>query len=156
MTSTKTPVANTFKLEDISPKRGQQFSPNLHAYLKAHKGDLWYAKVYRDKDNTLWLGYYYDGDFLGTRLMEALCMGKKAKTGCYGHQLNPLTELEGFWDNYLKLGRCAIDPEHEIHFIDDTRWKVEGNTRHCLWCNKVTQTLEKFTKTIEETRWVNA
>lgn len=41
--------------------------------------------------------------------------------------------LEGFWDSYLKVGRCAIDPSHSEHFMA-SRFREHESGRECLWC----------------------
>jgi len=65
-----------------------------------------------------------------------------------------LTLLADFWSDYARIGRCAIDTDHSRHFIGgDTRWAVSGDIRSCLWCEGHTQTLRRWTETVERERW---
>ena len=136
----------TLQAVDIAPEKAPSFSPNLYRYLKA-KG-LFYrgggvaesvftvrpgtkaAEVYGA--GTLMLGYLDDGFLVGTRLISALCNG--AKTERMAHPIGKSVDpVDGFWDKYLKIGRCAIDPEHQEQFLSD-RFQVQGDTRTCRWC----------------------
>lgn len=85
---------------------------------------------------TLMIGYPDSGDengFVGIRLMAVLCEGVKAGSFYYIGMATMLEEVEGFWEQYLKVGRCAIDPTHKEGFLDD-RYNMGGDTRTCLWC----------------------
>ena len=67
-----------------------------------------------------------------------------------------MTEIEGFWQQYEAIGRCAIDPDHNMFFVgDEHRWRQEGDTRHCQWCGQVTQRLHTWTETVERQAWCN-
>lgn len=141
----------TLKLAQISPEKSAAYSPNLHRWMrvKAHfyKGGGVLQTVYRVKPGTslakemgagtLMIGYPGDsGDeqgFVGIRLMAALCHGAKAGSFYYIGMTNLLEEVEGFWEQYLKVGRCAIDPAHQEHFMGD-RYSMDGDIRTCLWC----------------------
>lgn len=74
-----------------------------------------------------------DQGFVGVRLMAVLCQGGKAGSFYYLGMTPMLEEVKGFWDAYLKIGRCAIDPAHKEGFMGD-RYSSEGDTRTCLWC----------------------
>lgn len=86
---------------------------------------------------TLMIGYPGDSGndrgFVGVRLIAVLCNGVRAGSYYYIGVTPMLEEVEGFWDHYLKVGRCAIDPAHRECFMGD-RYSLEGDTRTCLWC----------------------
>jgi hypothetical protein len=144
-------------LAAIHPGLGKKYSPNLYAFLRAKarrsKDVLSRFRVYRDVEGTLWLGYMFDGDLIGTRLSRVLIDGAQAEIYSFG--LSELTELDNFWQQYQAIGRCAIDPEHGMGFIgDDARWNVRGDHRSCQWCGNATQKLERYTVTEQRQRWV--
>lgn len=140
----------TLTAKDIAPSKSASFSPNLHRWMRAKAhffqdgGVL--QTVYRVKAgtslardigaDTLMLGYAEDqteNGFIGVRLMSALCQGAKAQS-FYHMGMAPMLEVvEGFWDQYLMVGRCAIDPAHKEGFMGD-RYSVDGGMRTCLWC----------------------
>lgn len=136
----------TLRLADLAPDRAASFSPNLHEYMKEHGhffrdgGTL--VGVYSVRpstraaesygEGTLMLGIH-DGDFVtGTRVISALCNGASAERSAHpiGKSVIP---VDGFWSEYLNIGRCAIDPAHTVHFHDD-RFSMNGDTRTCQWC----------------------
>lgn len=145
----------TLRLRDLSPEKSSSFSPNLYRWMKrrAHfYRDGGVAEgVYRVKPGTaaaehfgagtLMIGHPFNGhpgdtDFSGARLMQALCIGGKALNWCYSNMAPDLELVEGFWDRYLQVGRCAIDPSHQTHFSGGERFIVNGNVRKCLWCGQ--------------------
>lgn len=149
---------NGLNLADIEPSRSAKYSPNLYEFLAAKRqvrSTTPRARVFADSDNTKWLGYFdSNGSFIGTRLNQVLGRGKEVEVTCPVN-LGPLRELETFWTDYVRDGRCAIDVRHQTPFINaDSRWKVEGDVRHCLWCNRTTQTLKKWTETVTREAWV--
>lgn len=151
---------NNLDLATIHPRNGAKFSPNLHKFLASEDRSLIrkYGRVYRDNEDTLWLGYQNDGYLMGSRLMQALCLGGKAPTFAYSlSDMAPLVELEGFWAQYQAHGRCAVDPEHLMTFVgDETRWAGDDEQRACLWCGNVHQTRERWVEQVPRERWVVA
>lgn len=143
----------TLRLSDLSPGRLAAFSPNLRRWMQQHahfyrNGGV-AESVYRVKPGTptaenfgagtLMIGFPLHGhpgdtDFSGVRLMQVLCYGGKAGKWCFTHMAPDLDAIEGFWDRYLQVGRCAIDPEHQEHFIGGDRYTLEGDIRTCVWC----------------------
>lgn len=99
-------------------------------------------------------GHPGDTDFSGVRLRDVLCNGGKAGRWCYGGFAPDMELLEGFWERYRLVGRCAIDPEHHEGFMGD-RYAVEGDSRSCLWCghkqNKVVTQ-----RVVYDESWVSA
>lgn len=73
-------------------------------------------------------------------------------------------ELPDFWTHYYEKGRCAIDPEHKVGFIDDeSRWDVamedgKPQERKCQWCGSATQVMKRWTETVpvEREEWQSA
>jgi hypothetical protein len=129
----------------ISPRESSKYSPNLHLWIKSRRRWRDPQRVYVDQESTLWIGWF-DGDgwFYGARLFEVLCLGSDAASGAYQGFRNEFSERENFWANYLAIGRCAIDPDHSIHFVDYyLRWETVGDTRTCRWCTKARQVLTR-------------
>lgn len=160
-------VCYQLQLDQIAPGRNVAFSPNLYEWMK--KRAHFYADgtgtpqtVWRVKSNSgdgaffegsLMLGRAGDhGDFLGVRLMNVLCEGRKATSWCFPNLLSNLEPVEDFWDRYVRVGRCAIDPDHSIHYLDD-RWRQTAeNARTCHWCG-VVQTRRTFQELVEGEAW---
>ena len=125
--------SNGVNLADINPKGGDKYSPNFWKYLKRNGIPAAIGRVYRDKAGVLWFGYE-DAPFMCvTRLMEILCQGVKAQSGAYSN-LGNLAEVKDFCPRYLYVGRCAVDPDHQIHFREGKRFLAQ--TGECLWCGK--------------------
>lgn len=64
-----------------------------------------------------------------------------------------LEVVDGFWDRYLEVGRCAIDPGHQEHFSGPERFSIQGNIRTCLWCGCV-QHKVVTPRTVLDESWV--
>ncbi len=142
----------TLRLRDLMPDKSAAFSPNLFSWMRrrAHfykDGGVLHG-VFRVKPGTptaecfgagtLLIGYPINGypgdlDFAGAKLMAVLCNGARENQWCFTHITQDLEPLANFWDHYLKIGRCAIDPLHQHHFVGD-RFSVSGAVRTCLWC----------------------
>lgn len=153
-TESMIPVGHaTLRLRDLSSGRSPSFSPNLYRWMRRHAHfyqDGGVAEgVYLIKPGTpaaeafgadvLMIGYPLHGhpgdtDFSGVRMMDVLCNGGKAVRWCYSNMAPDLDRVEGFWDSYLGVGRCAIDPKHQEHFMGGDRYAMEGDVRTCLWC----------------------
>jgi len=157
-TRTMIPVGHkTLRLREIAPKRSLSFSPNLYRWMRAlahFYADGGVAEaVYRVKPGTpaaeylgsgsLMIGYPIDGypgdtDFSGSRLLGVLCNGSEEHRACYGNIAPDLELVEGFWERYLAVGRCAIDPKHQENFLGGDRFnfKMSDDSRICLWCGE--------------------
>ena len=155
----------TLLVTDLEPKKSAAFSPNLHKYLK-EKGHFFkdgglLDGVYEVQSGTnaaeqfgagtLLLGYQDEGFFTGARLMAVLCNGQEADRYAYPCS-GGLKFLDGFWDSYLKVGRCAIDPSHIEHFMA-SRFREHESGRECLWCGH-TQRKVMTPRVVHETTWV--
>lgn len=137
----------TIDVAAIHPKRGAKYSPNLYRWLtqRTRKHRTWTSSVFRDATGDLWIGTLDESTFLiGCRLMRVLCNGGRVESMAYPlKQIGPLEELPDFWERYTADGRCAIDPGHKMHFIGgDSRWRVTGDARECLWCGKAPHSRE--------------
>lgn len=138
----------------IHPRNSAKYSPNLYRFLKQRQYGL-HGKVYRAADGALWLGVLDGPYLLGARLMEVLCSG--TNTSSFAHRVpEGLVEISDFWPTYMAIGRCAIDSAHEMSFAgDETRWRVDGDTRECLWCGSHHQRRERYVETVSRERWVS-
>ena len=145
-------------IKAVHPKNATKFSPNLYKFLASGKNpSASQYQVFKDENGTLWIGRLdaEEGWFTGCRLMQALTIGSAATNGSFGlKQFKSFTLIEDFWQKYLEDGRCAIDPAHVVHFIDETRWSCKKGTRECLWCGKSRQKQETYKVTETRTRWV--
>jgi hypothetical protein len=132
----------------IHPKHKPAYSKNLHRWLKTHgrPGDTVYRVSSGSKlsrvfgGGAIFIGQPYgdyegDSDFSGAPLMQVLCMGRSAVRACYASGAVCLVEIADFWDRYEQVGRCAIDPQHAIHFRDnDLRVHLVDGQQFCKWC----------------------
>ena len=138
----------------VNPKNGAKFSPNLYQWMtKRENSSLRQnARAYKDKDGVVFIGTADDGWLHGSRLMRILCVGRKAER--FAFYLGEMVEIVDFWERYAAVGRCAIDQAHAMHFTgEETRWKTEGDTRHCQWCSNHSQTLRRWIEPVERQRW---
>jgi hypothetical protein len=146
-------------LKSIHPRKHPKYSKNLFAWLShCAPAELAMIEVYVDASSILWVGYIDDGFLVGQKLMLILCQGEKVERMAYPLIRFPAISLrDGFWEEYLSDGRCAIDRDHRMTFIDDqTRWvKLIMNRRKCLWCRKVVQQKVTKTRLVMEEVWEN-
>jgi hypothetical protein len=151
----------TINLSAINPKKHPKYSRNLYEWLshpdRRKSRRFKDIKVYRDSNDLLWIGCVTPaliGCSLMAMLNSVLCNGSKEKWGWRTGV--GMVEVEGFWQEYEAIGRCAIDRDHEIAFVGgDTRWLQDGNTRHCQWCGQVTQRLHTWTEVVTKDVWRN-
>lgn len=149
---------NGLDLAAIRPSQSGKYSPNLYRWLtnRERRHRAWTSRVFRDHQGVMWIGMFDLGDFIGARLYGVLCNGAR-EGSAWQVGVRGLVEVADFWSRYVSGGRCAIDTKHERHFIgDDKRWAVNGDTRECLWCGCVTQSLHLWTEVIERQEWRNA
>jgi len=124
--------------------------------MRKRKGDRSLFDLYREKDTGyLYLGY---GDvekwFYGVMLNRVLCLGSQAQVFAYP-KASDFEIVPGFWDEYRRIGRCAIDTEHKTYFFGtDDRWEYgDDEHRACSWCGFEQERRERvITKTVCE--WV--
>lgn len=160
----------------IDPKINPSYSPNLHKYVKRfakEMGDWKFPDIYQDcKEEGLFAGCLYIGymdstegpnGFVGARLNRVLCSGASV----YGRErgwfidLGPsnMRRIDGFWDKYFAVGRCAIDSDHKTYFVgDEGRYTLDGDIRVCNWCgakHKRRIEVKTYTKEIEHFDYVD-
>lgn len=134
---------------DIHPRHGEKFSPNFHSWLRVHPH---YTRVFRVKkiidhswnwtDADLLVGMLDKDDsglqwFVGARLNEILTNGSAASAGAYalGSRVEFNDVTKEFWPEYLRVGRCAVDPDHQENFRKaESRYSTESGIRTCSWC----------------------
>ena len=135
----------SFDVKSINPKRNPAFSPNLFKFARKHLGkDMPECKIFRFAGTRI--GYYKgqlfigdqlwdDGMIAGARLDAVLCHGAGAETVVFPFRQEETEEIKDFWERYLKIGRCVIDPGHRTWFMaDEPRYRIEGDERICKWC----------------------
>lgn len=147
---------NNLDVSRLSPKWGDKYSLNLYRWLTAQGRRAYaeYSRVYKDTNGTLWIGILQDKELFGSHLMGVLCNG--AQEGTAAHQRVDAQEVPDFWDNYISIGRCAVDTEHSTNFVNaESRWRTRGDRRFCEWCHKASQTLKRWSETIPCEGWVN-
>jgi len=149
-------MSANFKPQDISPTRGEKFSTNLHRYIKRRGART--NNVFKAEDGTLWIGDVDGHWFHGSRLMSILCGVRGAGNACAfpgAPDHWKLKELKNFWPDYLKIGRCAIDPDHHQHFMNsEGRYIQKGRHRVCQWCGqKQAMTIKR--SVIKHEQWSN-
>lgn len=146
---------NGLDVARINPRNGPKYSPNLYAWLtqRTHRYRAWTSRVYADRSGTLYIGLI-DGDCLhGSKLLGVLCNGRKETSWAFC-SLGKLTEVVDFWSRYMAIGRCAIDPEHQMNFVgDESRWRVHGAFRECLWCGNHRQYRRIRYVRVEHSTW---
>lgn len=130
----------------LNPRRNPAFSPNLYKFLKreAKKGAFdWQVWFSADPGHRPVLGYrdISDDRFLIGALLWQVLGNNHSEVYAYTPRVAATyTSDETFWDRYLQIGRCALDPEHERYFLTPPdRWSEEGDVRTCLWCGHVQQ-----------------
>ncbi len=147
------------QVRQIDPAVHEKFSPNLHAWVKR-----WFKKSSEQEpidafrtasDGFEYVGYLFDGDVIGSCVRDILHRdhGKAEIYSCAFR----LERYPDFWPRYLKVGRCALDPDHRQSFLNAKgRYLLEGeDARVCTWCGyrqrRETIVVQKTYK-----RWVEA
>jgi hypothetical protein len=149
MSQTYPPLAHeTLRLDDIEPGKSESFSPNLYSYLKARGhfypdggtpegvyvvlGGAQPADAYGT--GTQMIGFADGDNFVGAPLLDVIELGVEAERMAYPIGRHVVL-LRGFWDRYLGVGRCAIDPLHQEQLLDN-RYTERGDVRVCKWCGR--------------------
>ena len=159
----RSPKPNKLVLSDINPDNGSKFSPNLFKFLSASRNKIQalYAQVWVDADGVLYLGWRDEAkSFFGCQLMQVLCNGTRTQTWCI--ERLKLKLLNNFWEEYLRIGRCAIDTAHAMPFavnnpnvsLDSERWDEKPTVRTCRWCGHKQKKQITFVK-VKKIDWVN-
>ena len=145
----------TLDMSRIAPANGLKFSPNLYRWLRSerNRNTARLIRVYRDDTDTLWIGMLDGRELIGARLVSVLCNGANQNTSAW--QGIDATEILDFWNNYMRIGRCAIDTKHvEIFWDDERRWQENGDSRACKWCGVAAQTMKRWEEVVQRSQWV--
>lgn len=137
-------------LATINPKVDPKYSPNLYRFLRRKYLNFPVPVSVFKSDRGLIIGFIHDGDFIGCRVSVALSL--RPQTGCFSGEAKHCKVVSTFWDDYVKHGRCAIDPGHKMTFGDeDQRWTYSSNGRFrtCNWCGQSKQR-RKIVRTVME------
>jgi hypothetical protein len=176
MTSINAIPLTEVTLEQLEPGHSPSFSRNLFRWLRLHtytcglpvKAVPVADNVYAVRaDSPLVRKHYFaagellvgspcpdiEGDFSGALLMTVLSRGPDAPRMCYPNIMRCLEQVGGFWPRYLRIGRCAIDPLHTLHFSGNDRYAENHDYRTCLWCGLKQRRLDS-TQTIPVENWV--
>ncbi len=147
------------KLIDPGNDDGHKYSQNFFRFLRKFEKDNTYSptEVFATVPGRhLYVGYAFDGDIIGAQMLGGQILSDGARTEVYSMGGRDFERVEGFWDLYLRVGRCAIDPEHKIHFqCGDRRFdSVSEDIRSCRWCG-VKQKRTRWTEVVERQheRW---
>ena len=97
--------------------------------------------------------YEGDTDFSGAHLLGVLCNGSEERRYCLPGAIMSLELVVDFWDRYLEVGRCAIDPAHQEHFQVGERYREHDGHRTCLWCG-AEQIKVMTPRTVVDESWV--
>lgn len=151
-------------IEQLNPKRNPKYSKNLYNWLRRREKEhptfpieRILLPVFRCEENKiLWIGHLDEEWLHGCKLMSILCNGASQKDCVYkvGYHMKELNLIPDFWEQYLADGRCAIDRKHQMSFIgDESRWKVDGSIRDCLWCGNHRQELVQWEEIVRKQEW---
>lgn len=136
-------------VKQIDPASWDAYSSNLVKWLKANgrDGDCVFrlragAKLERVYGpGAMFVGQKFslddatDTDFSGALLMGTLTFGRDAPRHCHAGLFAQLQEIEGFWQQYIDRGRCAIDPDHRVMFRENNRIVSRDGKSLCAWCS---------------------
>ena len=151
-------------IKEINPKNGHKFSPNLWKWMKKNRKRFFNLKVYLYSEEEinphLYIGEMSESDtcLSGAKLAAVITRGSRQEVYCMPWGRSCFKQVPDFWEKYISIGRCAIDPAHFWTFANEKeapRWSVseDGKSRQCLWCG-LEQVLEKYVYTENRTRWV--
>lgn len=96
----------------------------------------------------------------GARIWHVLIATRRPEdcTAVYvGHLYADCEDItEVFWREYIRKGRCALDPEHERYFQgDEDRFSMIASARRCNWCGLwFRKEVEKVVEIKRITHWV--
>lgn len=147
-------------IDAVSHAVHERYSPYLHKWL-AHEAKRWPTPLvtahipnpFDGKKSWLAVGWRDDdGWFMGSGVKRILCDGRKAESYAYSPKDTDPGD-ESFWTDYLKRGRCAIDPEHATYFRNaDHRFSDVGDIRTCNWCGQLMHRV-RWTEIKRHERW---
>jgi hypothetical protein len=146
----------------IDPKLNPKYSPNLYKWILKNWSKV-APPVVVTKPGEFggrYIGLLHeDGWMSASPLNAVLVRGIKEQTMAIhpNHSIAKAGADKAFWDRYIRDGRCAIDTDHQTHFIGgETRWKYDGKVRECLWCGNHAQVQLDWTEVVNHSAWVPA
>ena len=69
----------------------------------------------------------------GANVDAILVQGAGAAIHVWSTMTEAIEPVRGFWESYLSVGRCALDPDHSSDF-GALRFRQHDRSRKCLWC----------------------
>jgi hypothetical protein len=161
-------------LNRINPKRDQssKYSQYLYLWLRYNKRyrkvffaeNFWFDPEKSDEfsedknvSHQIYIGIPdevpNDEFFSGSELRRIINFGSKEHGYAYHlKKLGNVTDItDWFWEKYLRIGKCAIDPEHTIYWrerYDD----IDDKSRSCRWCGRV-ENLHIVERTVKDKVW---
>jgi hypothetical protein len=157
-------------LADIDPARHERYSPNLHAWIDKHTRHLrskerkrpWPKVLFEPEDAEekrrpliVWNDCScHPSMYTGASIGAVLCFGIERNAPFGSFVIPDAVEWEGFWEEYLRIGRCVFDPKHSEFFSGAKKRFIEiGDDRTCAWCG-ASQRRERYEATVKKERWV--
>lgn len=134
--------------------RHERYSENLMKWLRKQKEAPFFAAIStsdgvvydpaKTQASRIFIGRHRideEGFLFGSRLSNILCTGAKTETFAFVPSMK-FVVIPGWWEGYISLGKCFIDPEHTLYY-DRERWEKsgDGKTRECVWCGNHEQYL---------------
>jgi hypothetical protein len=150
-------------LKQIHPDAHPKYSLRLYKWLTSRRRTwpLEKTQVYFNDGLSYFSGIYVGylqlderyGSFRGNRL-SGIVHGTRYRVHHQGFGWRGFELVPDFWEQYLELGKCHIDPRHSWDWSNaGERWDKDGDNRTCRWCG-ARYALERYTQTEECTRWV--
>lgn len=144
------------QLDTIITSTSDKYLPKLKSYLllrQRRRGDAQQLLIVKSEDGSYYIGTKDPGPlnaFIGCRLIEVCVRGNRARSYCIPTGGN-WKVVKHFWRDYLELGVCLLDPDHDFY---DHRWTLETPAkRMCRFCGR--QEKRRFRrKVIVFQKWV--
>lgn len=133
---------NINSIKPKTPEVSDKYSWGIYKWLKTN-GTNFRVLLDPSKDKTLTrrLNFISDEGGRGTigSNVHSIMTGQRTLycfSLCPLHKYTDVTDW--FWSNYLRFGRCMVDPEHSMWFLsDDGRYTmINKNSKRCNWCGK--------------------
>lgn len=150
-------MINAMQIKPVQRGKSDFFSWQLYRFLKKHPESIqiwegtWNWATGIDPENTtLYIGLDREGGWIHARHLRNLCTyGADLSRYAYGpgHDTeNWKNVTERFWDDYLRIGVCAIHEDYAHNWIE------KGDFRHCTYClrrevKKTRQAAEEYWET---------
>lgn len=136
-----------------------KYSRNLNQWLRReiHEGRplKTLSLVSTWSGSCLYLGQWFDGEFIGTGLNQILTKGSRAQKFSLVNRDTKRESKHKFWTEYERLGICYFDPNHNCYGMAHfKRWTTTSPCRRtCNNCgHKQKLVRKKFVMMSEEWR----